>query len=92
MSSINRPAADVIKALSEIGCDTICSTLDALGIRRNSIVGPIARVPGSKICGPALTLQLSSARLRSEGCRSAWTSAWPSGQRETSRGAARYFF
>ena len=43
MSSINRPATEVIKALSEIGCDTICSTLDALGIRRNSIVGPIAR-------------------------------------------------
>jgi len=62
MSSINRPAADVIKALSEIGCDTICSTLDALGIRRNSIVGPIVRVPGSKICGPALTLQFLPQR------------------------------
>ena len=62
MSTINRPSPDVIEVLSEIGCDTICSTLDGLGIKRNNIVGPIARVPGSKICGPALTLQFLPLR------------------------------
>ena len=62
MNAINRPDPEVIAALSEIGCDTICSTLDGLGIKRNNIVGPVARVPGTKICGPALTLQFLPLR------------------------------
>ena len=62
MNSIDRPAPDVIEALGEIGCDTICSTLDGLGVKRNNIVGPIARVPGSRICGPALTLSFLPMR------------------------------
>ena len=62
MNSINRPDPEVIAALSEIGCDTVCSTLDGLGIKRNNIVGPLARVRGAKICGPALTLQFLPLR------------------------------
>jgi len=62
LNAINRPDPEVIAALSEIGCDTICSTLDGLGIKRNNIVGPVARVPGTKICGPALTLQFLPLR------------------------------
>ena len=62
MTEIRRPPAEIIEALSNIGCDSVCSTLDALGVRRNFIEGPIARVPGSKVVGPALTLQFLPMR------------------------------
>jgi regulator of RNase E activity RraA len=62
MTQIKRPPPEIIEALSKIGTDSVCSTLDALGVRRNIIEGPIARVPGSTIVGPALTLQFLPMR------------------------------
>ena len=62
MTQIKRPSTEIIEALKNIGCDSVCSTLDALGVRRNIIEGPIARVPGSSIVGPALTLQFLPTR------------------------------
>jgi regulator of RNase E activity RraA len=59
---IVRPSKDVIEILSGIGADSITSTMDGLGVHRTFIEGPIARVPGSKICGPALTLRLLPQR------------------------------
>jgi len=62
MTQIKRPPPEIIEALSNLGTDSVCSTLDALGVRRNIIEGPIARVPGSTIVGPALTLQFLPMR------------------------------
>ena len=59
---IVRPSKDVIDILSGIGADSITSTMDGLGVHRTFIEGPIARVPGSKICGPALTLRFVPQR------------------------------
>ena len=62
MTDIQRPSQDVIAALSEIGVDTVTSTMEALGVRRTFIEGPVARVQGSKIVGPALTLRFVPQR------------------------------
>ena len=62
MSTIKRPAPEIIEALYELGTDAVTSTMEALGVRRTFIEGPIARVPGSKIVGPALTLRFTPQR------------------------------
>ena len=62
MSTIKRPAPEIIEALSELGTDAVTSTMEALGVRRTFMEGPIARVPGSKIVGPALTLRFTPQR------------------------------
>ncbi len=62
MKQIPRPAPDVVAALAELGVDTVTSSMDNLGCRRTFIEGPVARVPGSKICGPALTLRFVPQR------------------------------
>lgn len=62
MPVINRPKPEVINALAELGTDAVTSTMDALGVHRTFIEGPIARVPGSKIVGSALTLRFVPQR------------------------------
>ena len=62
MSTIKRPAPEIIEALHELGTDAVTSTMEALGVRRTFMEGPIARVPGSKIVGPALTLRFTPQR------------------------------
>ena len=62
MEQIPRPGSDVVAALGELGVDTITSSMDTLGVRRTFIEGPVARVPGSKICGPAVTLRFVPMR------------------------------
>jgi len=62
MSTIKRPAPEVIEALYELGTDAVTSTMDLLGVHRTFMEGPIARVPGSKIVGPALTLRFVPQR------------------------------
>ena len=62
MKEIKRPSPDVIEALRELGTDAVTSTMDMLGVHRTFIEGPVARVPGSKIVGPALTLRFVPQR------------------------------
>ncbi len=62
MTEIKRPSPDVIEALREIGTDAVTSTMDLLGVRRTFMEGPVTRVPGSKIVGPALTLRFVPQR------------------------------
>ena len=62
MSTIKRPAPEIIEALYELGTDAVTSTMEALGVRRTFMEGPIARVPGSKIVGTALTLRFTPQR------------------------------
>ena len=52
MSTIKRPAPEIIEALSELGTDAVTSTMEALGVRRTFMEGPIARVTGSKSLDP----------------------------------------
>ena len=59
---IVRPPKEIIEALSVLDTDSVTSTMDGLGVHRTFIEGPIARVPGSKICGPALTLRFVPQR------------------------------
>ena len=62
MKAIERPDRSVIEALKKLGTDAVTSTMDTLGVRRTFMEGPIARVPGSKIVGPALTLRFVPQR------------------------------
>ena len=62
MYEIERPSPEVVASLQELGTDAVTSTMDGLGVQRTFIEGPIARVPGSKIVGPALTLRFVPQR------------------------------
>ena len=62
MNDIVRPPREVVEALGRIGVDTVTSTMEGLGVRRTFMEGPVARVPGSKIAGPALTLRFLPMR------------------------------
>ncbi len=59
---IKRPAANLVAGLKALGAATTSSTLSKLGIRNSHICGPVARVPGKAIAGPALTLQFMPKR------------------------------
>ena len=49
MSTIKRPAPEIIEALYELGTDAVTSTMEALACAEPLWRGPIARVPGSKM-------------------------------------------
>ena len=57
-----RPSAELISSLGRVGSATATGTLSRLGIRDSYIQGPIARTPGAKIVGPAVTLQFLPKR------------------------------
>ena len=61
-TQFERPDPEALAALGELGVDTVTSTMDSLGVRRTIMEGLIARVPGSRICGPALTLRFVPQR------------------------------
>ena len=54
---MKRPPRQIIEALSELDVDPVTTMMDWMGVRRTFIEGPVCRVPGSKIVGPALTLR-----------------------------------
>ncbi len=62
MSGIKRPTRETIESLYKLGVDAVTSTMDSLGVHRTFMEGPICRVPGSKIVGPALTLRFVPQR------------------------------
>ncbi|MDP6154001.1 MAG: hypothetical protein QF785_11525 [Phycisphaeraceae bacterium] len=59
---MKRPPRQIIDALSELDVDPITTMMDWMGVRRTFIEGPVCRVPGSKIVGPALTLRFVPQR------------------------------
>lgn len=59
---INRPSPEIVSELKELGTDAVTSAMESLGVRRTFMEGPVCRVPGSKIVGPALTLRFVPQR------------------------------
>jgi regulator of RNase E activity RraA len=59
---IQRPPKEIIEGLAHIGSATAAGELSRLGIRDPQIRGPVARVPGKTVVGPALTLQCMPKR------------------------------
>jgi regulator of RNase E activity RraA len=57
-----RPSPELIKALDVVGSATASAVLHRLGVRQTFIQGPLPRVPGSKVIGPAVTLQFMPQR------------------------------
>ena len=61
-NDIQRPSKDLIDALAPISSATAAGELVRLGIRDPHIQGPVARIPGKHVVGPALTLQFMPKR------------------------------
>ncbi len=57
-----RPAPELIERLYGVSSATASATLHKMGIRQTYIQGPIPRKPGSKVVGPAVTLQFMPQR------------------------------
>jgi regulator of RNase E activity RraA len=61
-SAFEHPDPELIRELSRVSSATASAILHRLGLRQTFIQGPIARLPGAKIVGPALTLQFMPQR------------------------------
>ena len=59
---IKRPSRELIEAFAGIGSATASGDLNRLGIRNSFIQGPVSRIPGTEVVGPALTLQFMPLR------------------------------
>ncbi|WP_329190811.1 ribonuclease activity regulator RraA [Actinacidiphila glaucinigra] len=57
-----RPDRTLVDGLSRVSSATACAKLHELGIRRSFVEGPTTMEPGTKITGPALTLQFMPQR------------------------------
>lgn len=57
-----RPDKALIESLYDVSSATASATLHRMGIRQTFMHGPIPRVPGAKIVGPAVTLQFMPQR------------------------------
>jgi len=59
---IERPPKDLVEGLVDISSATASGELKRLGITDPHLLGPVARTPGKKVVGPALTLQFMPKR------------------------------
>src|SRR5258708_29683020 len=57
-----RPDPELVRLLYQVGSATASATLHKMGLRQTFIEGPTARLPGTKVVGPAVTLQLMPQR------------------------------
>jgi len=57
-----RPDPEVIRQLHVVSSATASAMLHKMGLRQTFIQGPESRLPGTKIVGPALTLQFMPQR------------------------------
>jgi regulator of RNase E activity RraA len=57
-----RPDPELVRKLYEVGSATASATLHHMGIRHTFIEGPVARMRGAKVVGPAVTLQFMPQR------------------------------
>jgi regulator of RNase E activity RraA len=57
-----RPSADLIQQMYDVSSATASAMLHKMGIRQTFIEGPLPRKPGSKVVGPAVTLQFMPQR------------------------------
>jgi len=56
------PDPELVRQLYQVGSATATATLHKMGIRQTFIEGPTARLPGTKVVGPAVTLQFMPQR------------------------------
>ncbi len=61
-AEFQRPDADLVTAMYGVSSATASAILHKLGVRQTFIQGPIARLPGTKVVGSALTLQFMPQR------------------------------
>ena len=57
-----RPGKEIIDQLKMVSSATASATLDEIGIRQSFIQGPLPRMEGAKVVGPAVTLQFMPQR------------------------------
>jgi regulator of RNase E activity RraA len=57
-----RPDKSVLEQLTHVSSATASATLHRMGLRQTFMHGPIARTPGAKVVGPAVTLQFMPQR------------------------------
>jgi regulator of RNase E activity RraA len=57
-----RAEPDLIDQLSQVSAATAAAGLHGMGVRQSFIEGPVARLPGKKIIGTAITLQFMPQR------------------------------
>jgi len=62
IQDIKRPPKETIEAFADVGSATASGDLNRLGIRDPFIQGPVSRIPGAKVVGPAITLQFMPIR------------------------------
>ena len=60
--AFERPDPALLRQLEGVGSATACALLHKLGIRNSFIQGPLPMRPGSKVVGPAVTLQFMPQR------------------------------
>jgi regulator of RNase E activity RraA len=61
-ADITRPPKELIESLKGIGSATASGELAKLGVRNPHLQGPLPRLPGASIVGPAITLQFLPKR------------------------------
>jgi regulator of RNase E activity RraA len=59
---VRRPDPDLVGRLGVVGSATASAVMHRMGVRQTFIQGPIARQPGTKVVGPAVTLQFMPHR------------------------------
>jgi regulator of RNase E activity RraA len=62
IKDITRPPKEIIQRFAEVSSATTSGDLSKIGIRSAHILGPVARTPGKRVVGPAVTLQFMPKR------------------------------
>jgi regulator of RNase E activity RraA len=60
--AFERPDPALIERLRAVSSATAAATMHKMGVRQTFIEGPLARLPGAKVVGPAVTLQFMPQR------------------------------
>ena len=60
--AFKRPDTELMEQLYEVSSATASATLHRIGIRQSYMHGPLPRVAGAKVVGPAVTLQFMPQR------------------------------
>lgn len=65
-----KQSADIVTRFTSVTSATASAVLSRIGVRDAFMVGPVARVPGARVVGPAVTLQFMPKRedlIRGQG-------------------------
>jgi regulator of RNase E activity RraA len=60
--AFQRPDPEIIRGLHAVSSATASAMLHKMGVRQTFIQGPVPRLPGAKVVGPAVTLQFMPQR------------------------------